>query len=300
MIIVIVGPTASGKSSLVEKIYPKFNHPLVINADAFQIYQEMNIGTAKIKSSDPLFSSYALLDKKRPDETYSVYQYQKDFRELVNEVLKANRDVIVVGGTGLYIRAALFDYTFLDEPKNFDSSSFNNLKDEELYQKLLDCDPVAAKKIHPNNRKRVIRALNIFNESGRTKSAIIDNQKHELIYDDIRFVFLNPPRDELYLKIGERVDTMFSNGLIEEVSYLLNKYNLSETAKAAIGYKETIDYIQGKTSLHEAKEIIKKRTRNYAKRQITFFKNQFVTTECSSISEAEKLIEIWRNDNDKR
>lgn len=299
MIIVIMGPTASGKSSLVEKIYSKYNHPLVINADAFQIYKEMNIGTAKIDSDSPLFNSYALLDKKRPDETYSVYEYQRDFRELVNKAIKSHRDVIVVGGTGLYIRAALFDYTFLEVSKNANSEMYNDISDEELYEKLLDCDPEAANKIHPNNRKRVTRALEIFNESGQTKSEIISGQKHELVYDDVRFVFLNPKRDELYFRIDKRVDEMFSSGLVEEVIHLLNKYNLSDTAKAAIGYKETIDYLQEKTSLEEAKEIIKKRTRNYAKRQITFFKNQFETIKCATIEEAENLIETWRNKNDK-
>lgn len=300
MIIVVVGPTASGKSHLVEKIYSKFNNPLIVNADAFQIYQEMNIGTAKIKSNNPIFSSYVLLNKKTPDETYSVYEYQKDFRQLVDEAIETNRDIVVVGGTGLYIRAALFDYTFLDAKKNINTPSYEGVSDEELYKKLLECDPVAAKSIHQNNRKRVMRALEIFYESGQTKSGIINAQKHEPIYNNVRFVFLNPPREELYLRIEQRVEEMFADGLIEEVAHLLNKYNLSNTAKAAIGYKETIDYLQGNISLEQTKDIVKKRTRNYAKRQITFFKNQFSTAECSSILEAEKIIETWRSENDKR
>lgn len=298
MIIVIVGPTASGKSSLVEKIYSKFSNPLVVNADAFQIYQEMNIGTAKINFDNPFFEFYTLLNIKKPDETYSVYEYQKDFRKLVNKAIDENRDVIVVGGTGLYIRAALFDYTFPVFPKSANSSSYDEMSDEELYEKLLECDLEAANKIHPNNRKRVIRALEIFDESGKTKSEIINTQKHKLVYDDVRFVFLNPPRDKLYRQIDERVEIMFLNGLIEEVTYLLHKYTLSDTAKTAIGYKETIEYLEGRTSLKETKETIKKRTRNYAKRQITFFKNQFLATECITISEAENLIETWRSKND--
>ena len=149
------------------------------------------------------------------------------------------------------------------------------MTNEELYSLLQKLDYDASLSIHPNNRKRVIRAITIANNQKETKSENIARQKHELIYDDIKILMLNPNREELYENINKRVDKMFELGLVDEVKKLLNKYQLSNTAKAAIGYKEVIDYLDNQISLEECKELIKKRTRNYAKRQVTFFKNQF-------------------------
>ncbi|MDY0177737.1 MAG: tRNA (adenosine(37)-N6)-dimethylallyltransferase MiaA [Bacilli bacterium] len=297
MIIVIIGPTASGKTTLVKKIYKYFNNPLIINGDAFQIYQEMNIGTAKISSDDSLFAHYSLLNLKTPDEIYSIRDYQKDFRYAVDKALKDKKDVIVVGGSGLYIRAALFDYKFVDAPSDKNFVLDEKMSNGELHDLLTKKDPVSASKIHPNNRKRVIRALEIFFESGKTKSAIIKEQKHELMYQDVHFFFINPNREQLYQRIENRVEEMFLDGLIDEVKNLLKRYNLSLTAKEAIGYKETIQYLEGKMSLEETKTSIKKRTRNYAKRQITFFKHQFVSEEFKSVEDLEMKIENWRKDN---
>lgn len=299
MIVVILGPTASGKTDFVEKIYPYFNNPLIVNGDAFQIYSEMNIGTAKISPEDPLFKHYALLNLKTPDQTYSIFDYQNDFCHVVNNALKNHRDVIVIGGSGLYIRAALFDYNFIDVQEKKDTIVNEKMSSEELYHLLIEKDPQSALKIHPNNKKRVIRALQILEESGKSKSEIIDEQEHKPIYSDVRFFFVNPDREELYKRIDERVDKMFDRGLIEEVKGLITKYSLSVTAKAAIGYKETIDYLDGKISLNEAKELIKKRTRNYAKRQITFFKHQFINKEFQSFDDLNLEIKNWRNKNDK-
>lgn len=301
MIIVIMGPTASGKSTFVEQIHSYFNNPLIVNADAFQIYKDMDIGTAKIEKNDPLRESYSLLDVVSPNQTYSSRDYQKDFRNSVDKAIKDKRDVIVVGGTGLYVKAALYDYDFVDK-KEDNGNSFDsaNLSNEELYCLLQKGDPISASKIHINNRKRVIRALEILAETGKTKSSIIDSQNHKLIYSDVYFFFVNPNREELYSKINERVDKMFEKGLVEEVKTLLNKYCLSITAKQAIGYQEVIEYLQGNLSLEAAKETIKKRTRNYAKRQITFFKHQFEAKEYTSFDDLKIEIEEWRNINDKR
>jgi len=272
MILVVFGPTGSGKTDVAVKLAHHFNAP-IINADAFQIYKDMNIGTNKIKEGDPDYKRHYLLNIKKPNETYSVKEYQDDFRRTLNELSKEYKDIIVSGGTGLYIRAALFDYEFLEEETSTnDYSSYSN---EELFKKLEELDLEASKSIHVNNRKRLIRALDLISRSGKKKSEIIASQEHKIIYPDVEFLFLNPDREELYDAINYRVDKMISEGLVDEVEYLKEKYDLSTTATQAIGYKEILDYLDDKCSLEEAIELIKKRTRNYAKRQVTFFKNQF-------------------------
>lgn len=272
MILVVFGPTGSGKTDVAVKLAHHFNAP-IINADAFQIYKDMNIGTNKIKESDPDYKRHYLLNIKKPNETYSVKEYQDDFRVTLNELSKKYKDIIVSGGTGLYIRAALFDYEFLEEETSTnDYSSYSN---EELFKKLEELDLEASKSIHVNNRKRLIRALDLISSSGKKKSEIIASQEHKVIYPDVQFLFLNPNREELYDTINYRVDKMISEGLVDEVEYLKEKYDLSTTATQAIGYKEILDYLDDKCSLEEAIVLIKKRTRNYAKRQVTFFKNQF-------------------------
>ena len=273
MIYVIVGPTGSGKTSIACQLSNKFNLP-IINADAFQIYQEMNIGTAKIEKDDPIFKKHFLIDLINPSQTYSVKQYRDDFDKVFPSLLKANKDIIICGGTGLYVRAALYDYQFPEE-ETFDDSKYDDFSNEELHEMLEKVDPQSAERIHANNRKRVIRALVFAENGGLTKSENIANQEHQLRFDNVEILFLNPNREDLYQHINDRVDQMFENGLVDEVKNLLKKYQFSLTAYQAIGYKEVIDYLNGETSLDECKELIKKRSRNYAKRQVTFFKHQF-------------------------
>ena len=272
MIFIICGPTGSGKTSAAIAFSKKYNAP-IINADAFQIYQDMNIGTAKISQDDPYYSKHHLIDIKKPSESFSAMEYQKLFRGKVEELSKEYKDIIVCGGTGLYIKASIYDYEFKEE-KPADTSDLDELSNEELYRRLLSVDPKSAEGLHPNNRKRVLRALAIYRNQGVKKSDNIEKQEHKLLYD-AKLLMINPDRDKLYSNINKRVDVMFDNGLVDEVKELLKKYDLSNTAKAAIGYKEVIDYLNGVYSLEECKELIKKRTRNYAKRQVTFFKNQF-------------------------
>ena len=279
MLIVIVGPTGSGKTSLAIKL-ADFYHAPIINADAFQIYDEMNIGTAKVEKDSEEYKKHYLLDIVKPSQTYSVKEYQEDFRKTYLELKNNYQTIIVCGGTGLYIRAALYDYVFEDE-EEVDISDLEQLSNEELYEMLKQVDIKATETIHMNNRKRVIRALQIARTHETNKSENIDKQEHALFFkdEDIRFYFINPNREELYENINARVDQMFDNGLVDEVKQLLNKYELSLTAKAAIGYKEVIDYLEGKCTLEECKQLIKKRTRNYAKRQVTFFKHQLPCKE---------------------
>ena len=293
MLIVIVGPTGSGKTSLALTLSKKYSAP-IINGDAFQIYQEMDIGTAKVEKDSEDYKKHYLLDIVKPNQSYSVKEYQEDFRKTYLELKKKYPTIIVCGGTGLYIRAALYDYVFEDE-EEADVSDLEELSNEELYEMLKQVDLKATETIHMNNRKRVIRALQIDRTHESNKSESIDKQEHALFFkdEDVRFYFINPNREELYENINARVDQMFDNGLLDEVKGLLNKYDLSLTAKAAIGYKEVIDYLEGKCSLEECKELIKKRTRNYAKRQVTFFKHQL---PCKEFATREELLEEATNE----
>ena len=288
MIYVICGPTGSGKTSAAKVLSDIYNAP-IINADAFQIYQDMDIGTAKISKDDPYYKKHYLLDIKKPNESFSVMEYQSLFRKTVDELKKKYQNIIVCGGTGLYIRASLYDYIF-NEEEPVDTSDLEELDNDGLYKILLEIDPESTKTIHKNNRKRVIRAIAFKCSQGIGKSESIDSQEHKLIYDDVKILMLNPNREALYENINQRVDEMFDLGLVEEVESLLEKYDLSITAKAAIGYKEVIDYLDNKLSLDDCKELIKKRTRNYAKRQVTFFKNQF---ELEMFDSKEQLLEKY-------
>ena len=294
MLIVIVGPTGSGKTEIALKL-ADFYHAPIINADAFQIYQEMNIGTAKIVEGTDDYKKHYLLDIVRPDQSYSVKQYQEDFRKVYLSLKKQYQNIVVCGGTGLYIKAALYDYLFEDEEETY-VSDLENLSNEELYKLLLSLDLKAAESIHMNNRKRVIRAIQIAKTHRVNKSEGIDRQEHRLYFKDemVKFLFLNPNREELYASINKRIDQMIEKGLVNEVKELLNKYELSLTAKAAIGYKEVIDYLNNKYSLEECIELIKKRTRNYAKRQVTFFKHQL---PCLEFNNKESLLkEAMKNE----
>lgn len=277
MIYVVFGPTGSGKTKAALAIASFFNCP-IINADAFQIYQDMDIGTAKLEKDHPLYFKHHLLDILTPEQSYSVKEYQPDFRRCLDSLLVKHQNIVVVGGTGLYIRAALFDYNF-EEQDDLDVSDLEQMSNEQLWELLLELDYNSTSNLHPNNRKRVIRAIAIARNNVMTKSEIIAKQEHKIIYENVKFCFLNPPRESLYENINHRVDLMFEKGLVDEVKSLLNKYQLSMTAKQAIGYKEIIAYLEGQTSLDAAKELIKQRSRNYAKRQVTFFKHQFESDE---------------------
>lgn len=277
MIYVIFGPTGSGKTKAALEIASFLNCP-IINADAFQIYKDMNIGTAKLEKDHPLYAKHHLLDILTPEQSYSVKEYQQDFRSCLDSLLLKHQDIVVVGGTGLYIRAAFYDYSF-EEQIELDVSDLENMSNEELWELLLKLDYNSSINLHPNNRKRVIRAIAIARNNSMTKSEMIAKQEHKIIYDNVKFCFLNPPRETLYANINDRVDLMFIKGLVDEVKTLLSKYELSITAKQAIGYKEIIAYLEGQMTLIEAKELIKQRSRNYAKRQVTFFKHQFKSDE---------------------
>ena len=279
MIYVIMGPTCSGKTSAAIKLSEFLNAP-IMNGDAFQVYVDMDIGTSKVSKSDPAYKRHHLIDIITPDQTFSVMEYQKLGRDCLNKLLKDNDNVIIVGGTGLYIKALLFDYEFKEE-NNSDVSDLESLDNHTLHEMLKSLDEEEANKIHENNRKRVIRAISLIRTNNIKKSELIAKQNHDLIYpkEEVRLLYISPNRETLYQNINDRVIEMVNNGLVDEVRMLLDKYNLSLTARQAIGYKEIIDYLNGDLSYEDAIALIQKRTRNYAKRQVTFFKNQFPNLE---------------------
>ncbi len=261
-IIVVAGPTASGKTALSIHLAKKYNAE-VINADAQQVYKDVNIGTAKITKEEMENVKHHLLDFIPLDKNYSVKEYQEDGRNVLNNLINKNKNIVIVGGTGLYIKALLYDYKFSKETSSLD---FSNLTNEELKKEV---DKIYENNnIHINNRKRLERFLSHYKTTGN----IIKNtlEKDKPLYD-FTIIYLNPDREELYKKINTRVDKMINEGLLNETE------NLKEYSKlnSIIGYKELLEYINGKVSLEEAIENIKSDTRKYAKRQNTFFKNQF-------------------------
>ena len=264
-VIVIVGPTAVGKTKLSIELAKKFNGE-IINADSTQIFKELDIATAKVTEEEKEGIVHHLIDIKNIDEDYTVYDYQKDCRNVIEDILKRGKTPIMVGGTGLYIKAALYDYKFNDEDN---SEEYNDLSDEELYNKLLEVDPETI--IHKNNRKRVVRALNYFINNNEKFSSKEKTEK--MLYDAI-FIGLTTDRNILYERINKRVDVMLDNGLLEEAKYIYDKNIRSKAVMTPIGYKELFEHFDGNKSLEECLDNIKQRSRKYAKRQYTWFNHQ--------------------------
>ena len=283
MILVIAGATGTGKSELAIELAKRLDGE-VINADAFQVYQELSIATAKPTLEMRRSVPHHLFDFVPLTEDYDVERYQKELRKALDEVLSHNKVAIIAGGSGLYLRAALFDYSFSEQPRRVDEEKYAAFNNEELYEKLVAIDPEEAKKIHPNNRRRVLRAIEIFELEGRKKSEMIAEQKHAPIYD-CRFFGLKPDRDSLYEKVEKRVDKMFEMGLVEEDLSLIEKYGREPHAFQAIGVKELFPYLDGASSSEDVKEEIKKNTRHYIKRQDTFFAHQFEIQWVNGIEE---------------
>ena len=261
-----------GKSETALELAKVFNAEIV-NGDAFQIYKEMNIGVAKPPVEYFSLVPHHLFSFVDVDRDYSIADYQKDLRKTVDEILSRGKNVVIVGGSGLYIRSALYDYEFSEQPE-IDMSKYESMTNEELHKELVNIDPKQAKIIHMNNRRRILRAIAIYLGQGKTKSEVIESQQHKLVYD-AKFFVRNMDREYLYSLIDKRVDKMVEDGLFEEVKTLVEKYGSGCKALQAIGYKELIPALDGKCSFDEAIELIKKNSRNYAKRQVTFIRHQF-------------------------
>lgn len=296
MIYVIVGPTGVGKTKLSLE-YALKHDAVIVNGDAFQCYKEMNIGTAKPTLEERKLVPHYLFDITSVSNTYTIYDYQKDLRNTLNELLKLNKDILIVGGSGLYLKSSLYDFTLIEANTEVDMSKYEKMDNEELYNELIKIDPESSKNIHQNNRKRVLRAIQIFLESGDTKSHNIAKQEHKLLYDVIFIGLSKESREELYDCINKRVDKMIEDGLINEVNSLKEKFSPSLRAFQAIGYKELmVDY--DLKDLNDIISLIKQRTRNYAKRQYTYFNHQLPVNWFNDYKDA--LIFMEENNETKK
>lgn len=264
-VLIITGPTGSGKTKVSIEVAKHFNTE-IINGDAFQVYRGMDILTAKIKPAEMEGIKHHLFDIINPTEEFNVATYQKLVRELIEEFTKRNKLPLIVGGSGLYLNSVIYDYDFSTTGRS-DETKYDHLTDDELHDILKKLNENAALKIHPHNRKRVIRAIELAQNN-----AIINEFNNKLLYD-AKIIYLNVDREILYERINKRVDDMINDGLIEEVKSLI-KLDLSKTALGAIGLKEMIPYIEGIVSKETAIMEVKKNTRHYAKRQLTWFRHQ--------------------------
>lgn len=267
-VIVITGPTAVGKTKLSIEIAKRLQTD-IINGDAYQIYQKMNIGTAKPTDDEKQGVIHHYMDFLDSSKTYSIAEFQKGVRECIDDLTSKNKVPLIVGGSGLYIDSVIKNYQFLEEKRSNEQSKYDSLTNEELHQVLANLDPDKASEIHPNNRKRVLRAIELISSNVDNTSR---SKKNELVYDAL-IIFLNDNRESLYDRINKRVDKMLADGLIKEVKNIgINNYSM--TSKVAIGYKEVIQYLNNEIDYNEMVELIKKNSRHYAKRQFTWFKNQ--------------------------
>ncbi|PPA71977.1 tRNA (adenosine(37)-N6)-dimethylallyltransferase MiaA [Jeotgalibacillus proteolyticus] len=276
-VIAIVGPTAVGKTDVSIEVAKKLNGE-IINGDSMQIYRTLDIGTAKISPSEMNGIPHHLLDIKNPDESFSVAEFQQLVREKINEINTRGKLPVLVGGTGLYVQAVLFDYQFAGEGKNEEIRT--SLEEEaekkgimSLYDRLSAIDPKTAETIHPNNQRRVIRALEVYYSTGKTPAEWQAAQKKESVYDH-HVIGLTMEREYLYKRINERVDLMLSQGLLEEVQALHDSGLRNVQSIQAIGYKELYSYLDGEITLACAIEQLKQNSRRYAKKQLTWFRNK--------------------------
>ena len=276
-VIVICGPTASGKTRLGIELAKKIDGEIV-SCDSMQIYKDMTIGTAKPTEEERSEAVHHLVDFVLPSERYSVAEYKKDAENTIEQIIEKNKKPIIVGGTGLYLNSLVYgiDYPNIVTDLNYRQEleeKVNKEGLESLYKEATKIDSKAIEKISPNDKKRILRILEIYHSTGKTKTEIeADSRKNGPKFDYKIFV-LNMDREKLYDRINRRVDLMIENGLIEEVKTLLEKYKEFPTAMQGLGYKEVVEYLENKTTKDEMIDKIKQETRRYAKRQITWFKS---------------------------
>jgi tRNA dimethylallyltransferase len=297
-LLVIIGPTAVGKTKLSIELAKRYNGE-IISGDSMQIYLGMDIGTAKIKVEEMEGIPHHLIDIKEPDEGFSAAEFQQLVRTKISEITSKGKLPIIVGGTGLYIQAVIYDYQFSEAPADEAfrlqlEERAKEIGNEALHLELTKIDPESASQIHPNNVRRVIRALEIYHCTGKIMSEYQMNQQPDLLYETA-LIGLTMDRENLYERINTRVEIMISEGLLEEVSALYKQGVRGCQSIQAIGYKEIYDYLDGKVSYHDAIESLKQNSRRYAKRQLTWFRNKmdvewFDMTNVSNLSK--KINEI--------
>ncbi len=295
-VIVICGPTASGKTALSIELAKKINGEIV-SADSMQIYKDMTIGTAKPTPEEMQGIQHYLIDCISPEHRYSVAEYKKDAENAIEKILKKGKIPIVVGGTGLYVDSLIYgiEYTETKIDQNY-RKELEKLVEEKgleyVYNKAKEIDPEAVQKISKNDKKRILRILEIYKETGKTKTQQeIESRKNEVKYDYKVFA-INMERQILYNRINKRVDIMIQKGLIEEVQNLLKKYKQFPTAMQGLGYKEVVQYLNKEYTKEEMIENIKMQTRRYAKRQLTWFRKNKQTIWLDGTNEIQNNINI--------
>ena len=290
-VLVIAGPTAVGKSDFAVRLAEKF-HLEIISGDSIQVYRGLDIGSGKIRKEEMRGIVHHLIDILPPTASYSAADFQSMARDIIDH---SDKGVIICGGTGLYLKACLYDYSFNqeeDEPSC--DPTLEQYTNQQLYEMLQQSDPIQAQKIHVNNRRRLLRSLTIQMRSGKPQSQLEKEQSHQMIYDT-KIIGCTMERSALYERINRRVEMMYENGLKDEVDGLLKQgVTFEHQSMQGIGYKEVMDYFDGKTSLAETVEIIKQSSRRYAKRQLTWFRRDerihYVSSE-NPFGEAKLLID---------
>ncbi len=275
-VVVICGPTASGKTALSIELAKKINGEIV-SCDSMQIYKDMNIGTAKPTKEEMQGIKHYLIDFVSPNERYSVAEYKKDAKKAIKQILQKGKIPIIVGGTGLYLDSLIYEIDYQDI--EFDEYYRRKLDErvikeglESLYEEAKKIDPEAVKKISKNDKKRILRILEIYHSTGKNKTdQEKESRKNEIEYD-YKVYALNWDREKLYERINKRVDIMVKKGLVEEVKDIYRKYDKFPTSMQGLGYKEVVEYLENKISKEGMIEKIKQETRRYAKRQLTWFK----------------------------
>ena len=274
---VLIGPTAVGKTKMSIELAKAFNGE-IISGDSMQIYRKMDIGTAKISSSEMEGIPHHLIDIKDPHESFSVAEFQELVREKIIEISSRGKLPMIVGGTGLYIQSVLYDYHFSEAPSDEEfrinlEKLVENEGSQYLHNQLVNIDPESAKKIHPHNVRRVIRALEVYHCTGKTMTDIQKTQQPELLYD-AAMIGLTMDRERLYGRINKRVDIMLQEGLMNEVEGFYEQGLRDCQSIQAIGYKELYEFFEGSISFENAVENLKQNSRRYAKRQLTWFHNK--------------------------
>ena len=281
-VIVIVGPTASGKTALGIALAKKIKGE-IISCDSMQIYKKMDIGTAKPTKEEMQGIKHYLLDFLSPDVRYSVAQFQKDAIKAIEEIIQKGKIPILVGGTGLYVDSVIQGIEYPET--NIDVEYRKQLEKQvaekglsDFYEKAKNIDKQAMEKISPNDKKRILRVIEIYHQTGKTKTQLEQESKKKELPYDYQVYGMTMERNILYQRIDKRVDEMIESGLIEEVKRLLKEYHDFPTAMQGLGYKEVVEYLKGQTTQDEMIEKIKRETRRYAKRQLTWFRrNQSIT-----------------------
>ena len=295
-VIIICGPTASGKTALSIELAKTINGEIV-SCDSMQIYKDMDIGTAKPTAEEMQGIKHYLLDFIEPDKRYSVAEFKKDAEKAIEQILAKGKIPIVVGGTGLYVDSLIYGIEYQDIP--LDEEYRNKLEQianekglEVLYEKAKQIDEQAMKKISPNDKKRIIRVLEIYKATGKNKTEQeMESRKNEVKYD-FKVFAINMDREVLYDRINKRVDIMIEQGLIEEVKNIIQKYSEFPTAMQGLGYKEVVEYLNGKCSKEEMIEKIKMETRRYAKRQLTWFRKNKQTIWINGLNSKESNVQF--------